>query len=154
SDPPAWAMAVADFHRCTTSQLPDGYISGWRYTCPVIDMPTYLRYLVRRLSRAGTDVEIRRVGSLAEAATYGPVVVNCTGLGARQLVGDDQMSAVRGELVVVANPGVNEYFVEYCDGPVLTYLLPQGDKLILGGTMETNRADLEPDPGTAESIVN
>jgi D-amino-acid oxidase len=36
----------------------------------------------------------------------------------------------------VENPGIKRFFAERGDGPELTYILPQGDKVVLGGTAE------------------
>ncbi len=44
------------------------------------------------------------------AAVPAAVVVNCTGLGARALVPDPAVRPGRGQLVVVENPGVTEWF--------------------------------------------
>ena len=82
------------------------------------------------------------------------MVVNCTGLGARELVPDPGVRPVRGQLVVVENPGVDEWFAEA--GPAssaTTYFFPQPGRLVLGGTAEADDARTEPDPRTAEEIV-
>ena len=48
----------------------------------------------------------------AEPASSAPVVVNCTGLGARELVPDPTLEPVRGQHVVVENPGLEDFFME------------------------------------------
>lgn len=78
-DPPDWADLLPDFAFCAESELPDGFVAGWRFTAPLIDMPVYLAYLRKRLERAGSSVEIRRVDALSEAAVACPIVINCTG---------------------------------------------------------------------------
>ena len=47
-----------------------------------------MRYLLERFTATGGLVERAVVSSLEEAAAASRVVVNCTGLGARELVGD------------------------------------------------------------------
>jgi D-amino-acid oxidase len=82
------------------------------------------------------------------------VIVNCSGYGARNLVPDRDVTAVRGQAVVVRNPGITEFFVG--SGAArwpLTYLFPHDDVVLLGGTEEHGSASREPDPGTAERIV-
>jgi len=153
-EPPDWVKEVQDFRLCTPDELPAEFVSGWRYTVPVIDMPVYLRYLHKRLAQAGVTVEIGRFASLGEATAKAPIVVNCTGLGARRLVPDDTMRPVRGQLVVVENPGITEFFDEYIDGvPELTYLLPMGDRVVLGGSAEDGVAECSVDPRVAERIL-
>jgi D-amino-acid oxidase len=119
---------------------------------PLIDMSTHLPWLRERLVAAGGAVETRAVTDLAEADA--PVVVNCTGLGARDLVPDPAVRPVRGQLVVVENPGIRTWLVS--TDPVsgeVTYFLPQPGRLLLGGTAEEDDWSAEPDPAVAEAIV-
>lgn len=156
---PEWATQVSGCRPCEPAELPRGFRSGWRYTVPVIDMPTYLGYLTERLSAAGVTVEPVEVRSLSEVGEQAAVVVNCAGLGARHLVPDPEVIPVRGEVLVVDNPGIEGFFAEYADGvsaqvSELTYLLPQGDHVVLGGTAEAGRFDPDPDPEVAAAILS
>ncbi|MEU4927443.1 FAD-dependent oxidoreductase [Streptomyces yokosukanensis] len=119
---------------------------------PVIDMPVHLAWLRARLGAAGGAVEAREVDDLA--AVPAPVVVNCAGLGARSLVPDPGVRPVRGQLVVVANPGVTTWFTsaDHSSG-ASTYFIPQPGRLLLGGTADDDDWSLEPDPVTAAAIV-
>ncbi|MEV6117072.1 FAD-dependent oxidoreductase [Streptomyces sp. NPDC052109] len=119
---------------------------------PVIDMPVHLAWLRERLARAGGVVEVREVADLA--AVPAPVVVNCTGLGARSLVPDPAVRPVRGQLVVVENPGITTWFTSVGHSrDTSTYFIPQPGGLLLGGTAEEDDWSLDPDPATAETIV-
>ncbi|MFE1450340.1 FAD-dependent oxidoreductase [Streptomyces olivaceoviridis] len=119
---------------------------------PVIDMPVHLAWLRQRLAEAGGTVEVREVTDLA--AVPAPVVVNCTGLGARSLVPDPAVRPVRGQLVVVENPGVTSWFTSVDHASAASaYFIPQPGRLLLGGTAEEDDWSLEPDPATAEAIV-
>ncbi len=91
--------------------------------------------------------------SLESAASQAPVVVNCAGLGARTLAADPEVAPVRGQHVVVENPGIEEYFFERITGPTSTSIIPHGDRLVLGGTAEPGNANLEPDPRQTEEIL-
>lgn len=118
---------------------------------PLIDMTVHLPWLRERLLRAGGTVEERTVSDLAEADA--PVVVNCTGLGARDLVPDPSVRPVRGQLVVVENPGIDTWLVSTAPDGEMAYLFPQPGRLLLGGTAEDGAWSLEPDPAQAEAIV-
>lgn len=99
-------------------------------------------------------METREVSDLAEAGAAAPVVVNCTGIGARTLVPDDSVRPLRGQLVLVENPGVDTWFTGGGDSPdTSTYFFPQPGKLILGGTAQEDDWSLDPDPAVAEAIV-
>jgi D-amino-acid oxidase len=117
-------------------------------------MPVYLAYLQRRLADAGTVVEIRRVTSLAEPAAQAPVVVNCTGIGARHVVPDRDLMPLRGQLVVVENPGLTEFFVEDTgSSPYQCYIYPHGSTVVLGGVALRGQWSLEPDEAVAAGIL-
>jgi len=156
--------ALADVRPCGPRDLPDGYTAGWRYTAPVIAMPVYLSYLTDRLGRAGGTLETGIVfRSPAEAAgrSTAKVLVNCTGTGAHGFVRDPCVVPVRGQAVVVANPGLSEFFigmsrdgVASSAGTGLVYLFPHESTVVLGGTQDTGSWSREPDPATAARIVD
>ncbi|MGW5367864.1 FAD-dependent oxidoreductase [Streptomyces sp. NPDC004009] len=119
---------------------------------PVIDMPVHLAWLRGRLARAGGTVEEREVTDLA--AVPAGAVVNCTGLGSRSLVPDPAVRPVRGQLVVVENPGITTWYTSVAHSSAdSAYFIPQPGGLLLGGTAEDDDWSLEPDPATAEAIV-
>ncbi|WP_234386850.1 FAD-dependent oxidoreductase [Streptomyces scabiei] len=145
----AWASRVAGL-RVTTAEEYRG-VGLWA-RLPLIDMPVHLRWLRERFVAAGGVVEQRTVTDLA--AVDAPVVVNSTGLGARELVPDPSVRPVRGQLVVVENPGVGTWLtsVDHAESES-TYFMPQPGGLILGGTAEEDSWSLTPDPVVAEKIV-
>ncbi|WP_406446256.1 FAD-dependent oxidoreductase [Streptomyces sp. NBC_00631] len=120
---------------------------------PLIDMAVHLAWLRERLERAGGTVEERTVHGLDEVPA--PVVVNCTGLGARSLVPDPAVRPVRGQLVVVENPGITTWYtsVDDAEGGASAYFFPQPGGLLLGGTAQEDSWSLEPDPEVAAGIV-
>jgi D-amino-acid oxidase len=149
---PWWRAAVADLRRCRPAELPDGYRDGLVFTTPVVEMPIYLAGLWRRFESAGGVVEQRTVESLADAAAAAHVVVNCAGLGARELVGDATVTPIRGQVVRVENPGLEQVVLdEY--GEDVTYIVPRSGDCVLGGTADEGETGLEPDPETASAIL-
>ncbi len=145
-----WAAGrLAVLRRATEREYPGGAAVWARL--PLIDMAVHLPWLRERLRRAGGSVEERTVTDLAEAEA--PVVVNCTGLGARELVGDPSVRPQRGQLVVVENPGIDTWLVADTSGAELAYLFPQPGRLLLGGTAQDDDWSGEPDPAQAEAIV-
>lgn len=153
-EPPEWTDRLDGFRMCTPAQLPDGFATGWRFTAPLIDMPRYLGYLERRFRAAGGTIEQRGVRSLREAASAAPMVANCTGMGARELVPDPQLQPIRGQLVVVDNPGIDEFFSEDTGlSPDLLHYAPHEDTVVVGGVAQAGNWSREPDPGTAKAIL-
>ncbi|MFE3071091.1 FAD-dependent oxidoreductase [Streptomyces sp. NPDC059247] len=151
--PPDWATTLPGFRPCEPAELPAGFSVGYRFTVPLIDMPPYLSYLLRRLDAAGGSVERRRVASLADA-TPASVIVNCTGLGAQELVPDHDLRPIRGQHVVVTNPGLTEFFSEDTGlSPDLLCFYPHGDTVVLGGTAIDGEGDLTADDKAAANIL-
>jgi D-amino-acid oxidase len=150
--PPPSAEA-ASVVRCLPDELPEGFRHGYWLTVPTVDMPRYLDYLVGRLVAAGGVVVPGVVRHRDDVAGVVPVVVNCTGVAARELVPDDTVRPLRGQHVVVANPGIDEFFVEETDDTSWVSFFPHGDRVVLGGVAGTDDWSLDPDPATAESIV-
>ncbi|MFF5493511.1 FAD-dependent oxidoreductase [Streptomyces aquilus] len=118
---------------------------------PLVDMAAHLPWLRRRFVAAGGVVETRTVSDLAEVEA--PVVVNCTGLGARELVADPSVVPVRGQLVVVENPGIRTWVVSTGADGEMAYFFPQPGRLLLGGTAVEDAWSTEPDPAVAAAIV-
>lgn len=151
--PPDWATELPGFRSCGAGELPPGFTSGYRFTVPLVDMPVYLGYLRRRLAETGATVEQRRLRSLAEA---GPAaaVVNCTGMGAHHLVPDPELRPIRGQHVVVTNPGLTEFFSEDTGlSPDLLCIYPHGGTVVLGGTAIDGVGSLDGDDAAAEAIL-
>ncbi|MFD9329545.1 FAD-dependent oxidoreductase [Streptomyces sp. NPDC060065] len=146
----SWAAARVPGLRASTDEEYVG--TGLWARLPLLDMPVHLRWLRERFLRAGGAVEVRLVTELADVAA--PVVVNCTGLGARELVRDQAVRPVRGQLVIVENPGVTTWLASTdSDTGNSTYFFPHGDRLVLGGTADEDNWSLTPDPAVAAEIV-
>ncbi|MEU5365397.1 FAD-dependent oxidoreductase [Streptomyces sp. NPDC005925] len=148
-DVDGWASARLPGLRAATAEEYGG--GGLWARLPLVDMPVHLSRLRERLRAAGGVVEERAVSDLGEADAA--VVVNCTGLGARELVPDRSVRPVRGQLVVVENPGIRTWLVSTGPDGALAYLFPQPGRLVLGGTAEEDDWSREPDPAVAEAIV-
>jgi D-amino-acid oxidase len=152
ASPPQWTDLLPDQRILGPDELPSGFTSGWFYTAPAVIMPVYLEYLLRRYSELGGTVAIETVSSLASVAA--PIVVNCTGIGARTLVPDEALVPVRGQIVVVENPGISEFYIDHgLRGPDYVYAFPHGDVIVLGGMSERGALDLLPRPSVSERIL-
>jgi D-amino-acid oxidase len=146
----AWAAARLPGLRAATAEEYGG--EGLWARLPLIDMSTHLPWLRGRFLESGGVVETRAVTSGFPEADA-PVVVNCTGLGARELVPDPAVRPVRGQLVVVENPGIRTWLVSTAPSGEMAYFFPQPGRLVLGGTADEDAWSLEPDPAVAEAIV-
>jgi D-amino-acid oxidase len=122
---------------------------------PLVEMPVHLPWLAGVVQRLGGRLRRQRVRSLDElCAADVDVLVNCSGLAARELAGDTTVVPVRGQIVRVTNPGLTLSVRDEDHPRGRAYVHPRGTDCILGGTLDVGRWDLEPDPAVAESILH
>src|SRR5262245_12344049 len=89
--PPSFTRGAGPVIACDPAELPTGFSSGSRYTAPVVAMPVYLDYLLGLMLNKGGNLHLGQPLSgleEAESLSAAPVIVNCTGIGARDLVPD------------------------------------------------------------------
>jgi D-amino-acid oxidase len=149
---PWWADAVPHVRRCHEDELPPGYRDGHSFTAPIAEMPIYLSYLMDRFTASGGSVQQRTLSSLDEVDAR--VVVNCVGLGARDLVGDASMRPIRGQIMRVSNPGLERFILDEDNPEGVTYIVPRSHDCILGGTADEGEWNLQPDPETTKGILS
>lgn len=150
---PPQVRMIPDLRPCAADELPHGFSTGSRAAMPVIDMPRYLAYLLRRLERAGGRMELGAVDTLDGAGSNAPVVVNCAGLGARELAGDRTLNPVFGQQVVLTNPGLDVAFMELTANSEWTCYFPHRDRVVCGGIRVQGRWDGGPDAEAARRIL-
>jgi D-amino-acid oxidase len=145
---PVWSDALSDFAR--VGSLPAGFKDGISFTAPVIEMPMYLQYLVKRLEAAGGTLTRAALSALPNSAE---VVVNCAGLGARLTAGDPTVTPVRGQVMTVEQFGQTEWLIADRDPRNLTYVVPRSHDIVVGGTNQPDDWNLAADPQTAKEIL-
>ncbi len=150
---PWWAPAVEDFRHARQEELPLGYADGYTFETPVIDTLVYLDYLLHAFQARGGQIHQRAITSLAEAFAQSAIVVNCTGLGARALVGDNDLHAARGQVVRIRHNGFRQVMVDENDLAQLTYIVPRIHDIVLGGTYEEHNESTVADPDTTRAIL-
>ncbi|WP_204807321.1 FAD-dependent oxidoreductase [Mycobacterium riyadhense] len=150
--PPGMEL-IPDLRRADATELPEGFRVGFRSTMPMVDMPQYLDYLRTRLAAAGCEIELHPVRSLAEAADAAPLVINCAGLGARQVAGDDTVRPRFGQHVVLTNPGLEQLFVELDNPSEWICYFPHPQRVVCGGVSIPDRWDTTPDPEVTDRIL-
>ena len=154
SSPYYWTGLLPGLRPCEPAELPDGFTDGWHYTAPLATMPVYLGYLQTRFERAGGTLEVSPVRSLGELAGAAPVVVNCSGVAARDLVPDPEVLPVRGQVVIAANPGIEEFFISgrrTAPGPCTCSRT--ATRSCSAAQWRTATGTLTPNPQIAERIV-
>jgi D-amino-acid oxidase len=108
---PWWRSAVPSLDRETA--LPEGYADGWTFSTPVVEMPVFLRWLAGRVDEMGGTITRMNLSGLPPVEPGGAhVVVNCSGLGARLLGNDRSVVPVSGQVVRVAQFGLDRWWLD------------------------------------------
>lgn len=147
-----WAEGVDGVRDARPDELPPGAEAGAAVRLPVATMDRYLGWLADRCGTAGVRVEEGRVTDLDELEDE--VVVVATGLRAAELVRDVVVTPSRGQVALLANPGIERWLVDDgADGASeLTYVLPHAGRVVCGGT-DLPGDDGTPDPDVHRAIV-
>jgi glycine/D-amino acid oxidase-like deaminating enzyme len=129
---------------------PFGYKYVRQFDTMMIEPPTYLNAMLRDVQIAGGRVVVRELKSKSDIADLSePVIMNCTGLGARDLVGDAELIPIKGQLSVLLPQPEIDYTVlqdHY-------YMFPRRDGILLGGTFERNESDLAPNREAEKRVI-
>jgi len=125
-----------------------------------IEPSIYLDNLVRDFQLWGGRIVVRKFDTPRElAALREPIVVNCTGLGAKDLFGDEELVPLKGQLSVLPpQPEVNYHTnggVPPVPGASLgIHMMARSDGIILGGTSQRGVWTLEPDEAERKRVVD
>ena len=121
-----------------------------RYQTMYVETGRYLQQMTRDVLKAGGTIRVRKFVTPADVAALPETLVfNCSGLGSRELFGDETLIPVRGQLAIL--PPQPE--VRYAFTGRAGYMFPRGDGIILGGTFERNEWSTVPEPETIAGIV-
>ncbi len=138
-DLPPWNDEIAAFRILEDSEIPDGYVFGWEFRAPAIDMQLYMPWLKNRFEELGGTFEKRFVERLQDLE--GDIVVNCVGLGAIELCNDEEVKPARGQIIFIEqDPGVGHFDQQ---PETLTYTIPRTNVTVLGGTAQVGDWGLE-----------
>jgi D-amino-acid oxidase len=125
-----------------------------------IEPSIYLDNLVRDFQLFGGRIVMRKFDTVRDLMTLRePVVMNCTGLGARDLFGDQQLLPLKGQLtVLVPQPEVTYHTnggVPPVPGASLgIHMMARSDGIALGGTSQRGVWTLEPDEDERKRVVD
>jgi D-amino-acid oxidase len=159
---PEWAIPLGA-RRLSSSVISSGvetsldgmsgnFANGFAITVPLMDTTIYLDYLANRfLKTNGQITENVRFEKLEDVDPKFDLVINCAGIGARELVGDIDLQPHRGQVAIV--PRIKDFpYAVVCDDAPLMYAIPRRNDCVFGGTNELSD-DLAADSATTTRIV-
>ena len=130
----------------------ESFNSGFAMRVPLTDTTIYLDYLTARFHKAGGEIHADvRFKKLEDVDTEFELVINCAGIGARELVQDTDLEPHRGQVAIV--PKIESLSAAIvCDDAPLMYAIPRANDCVFGGTNDLSD-DLAADPATTQRIV-
>ena len=148
------AREIANFppinRMLTPAEHPFALDSVLRYDTMYVEVGRYLRQMVRDVRVAGGTIEVRRFAAPRDIASLPEsLIINCTGLGARELFADEELQPVRGQLAILEPQPEVRYAAQGGWG----YMFPRPDGIVLGGTFERGIWDATPQPEDIARIV-
>ena len=129
------------------------FADGFSLNVPLIDTTIYLDYLKSRFQKAGGEIK----GSvcfekLEDVDAKFDLVINCAGIGARELARDVDLEPHRGQVAIVPKID-NLKCAIVCDDDPLMYAIPRANDCVFGGTNDVSN-NLAPDSKTTKAIVS
>jgi D-amino-acid oxidase len=116
----------------------------------LIEPPIYLAAMLDEFLIAGGKIVVREIQDRAAVVALSErLVFNCTGLGARTIFQDDELTPMKGQLTFL----LPQPEVQYAVCPEDLYMFPRSDGILLGGTHEVGVWSLDPDPIKKRDIL-
>ena len=152
---PDWASSyVMSSAVETSSDISESvFSSGFTLRVPLMDTTIYLDYLANRFERAGGGIKNGvHFGTLEDVDLKFDLVINCAGIGARELARDANLEPHRGQVAIVPRID-NLKCAIVCDDAPLMYAIPRTNDCLFGGTNDVSD-NLKPDPPTTLAILS
>lgn len=139
-----------NFMQFNRNDLPFNTPSVLRWSTLLIEPPIYMQAVVEDfLSDQGEIVAYDFPNLNAVLELSEPVIMNCSGLGAKFLFDDDEMFPIKGQLTILLPQPEIDYIVD-----IPGSVVPRKDGLVLGGTWEPDVWSLEPNEEALHKIMN
>lgn len=124
----------------------------WTFITMTFACRPYLLWQLEQFKANGGRVIQKKLNSLQEIDGEYDIIVNCTGLGSKQLVNDKLLHPVRGQCMLVKAPWIKHVFA-YESAASLVYVIPRRDVVMIGGTVGVGEWSEEVDPLVSNRII-
>lgn len=132
-------------HRNLTGSGPFGYSHWDQFYTLMIDPDVFLNALVNDFQAAGGQMVEHQFGEERDVTKLKQrTIINCTGLGAGAIFGDEEITPARGQLsLLLPQPEIDYGYAGSIGGRSL-YMFPRKTCIILGGSFDRGDWDLNP----------
>ena len=139
-----------DFKSFDEDELPFSTPSVIRWSTMLIEPPIYMKAVVNDFQSKQGKIVVRvfpDLQSLLELPE--PVIMNCSGLGAKFLFNDEEMFPIKGQLTILLPQPEIDYIVD-----IPGSVVPRKDGLVLAGTYGPGVWALEPNMVAMREYMN
>lgn len=143
-------MPVGALSKMPESELPEELAVAYYINVPLIETQLFLPYLQEKLTSLGVVFKERKIENMNEITGDYDIVINCAGLGARELCNDNALVPVRGQVALLSPL---ESLSIYLDNEKPLYVVPRKDAIIVGGTYEEGIETATTDAAAIEGIL-
>ena len=148
---PDWCNSLGDV--VTALRADPNFSDSFSIHVPLTDTTIYLDYLKSRFQKAGGEIKSNvHFEKLEDVDPKWGLVINCAGIGARELTHDSDLEPHRGQVAIVPKID-NLQCAIVCDDDPLMYAIPRTNDCVFGGTNDVSD-NLAPDPKTTKTIVS
>jgi D-amino-acid oxidase len=144
--------SIPDFELIPSTLLPGKATLGCSYTGFVVDPSKFLTWIKSQLDKLNVKFIRKTLNDLeeAKALTGARVVINASGLGARELAQDEDVQPIRGQTVLVSVPDSQLDLLKNAtmyQGSQYTYIIPRpaSQSVVLGGIKQPGSTVAAPD---------
>ena len=130
-------------------ELKPGIRKAYTVIVPLIETQIFLPYLQHIFEKRNVVFERKLISSFDEVQGF-DIIINCSGLGARDLCHDTSVIPVRGQ-VALLEPQTSLSI--YLDNDTPLYIVPRKDATIIGGTYESDIYEEVTEPESIERIL-
>jgi D-amino-acid oxidase len=149
---PDWASVISTEVEKSLNISDSVFSNGFSLNVPLMDTTIYLDYLANRFKKAGDSINFGvRFEKLEDVDSKFALVINCAGIGARELAHDADLEPHRGQVAIVPKID-NLQCAIVCDDAPLMYAIPRTNDCVFGGTNEISD-NLAVDPASTSRIV-
>ncbi|KAG7388185.1 hypothetical protein PHYPSEUDO_012987 [Phytophthora pseudosyringae] len=151
---PYWAHCAENFRllsREEAAEVSAGATHGFALDALIYNPKPFMVWLHEEIRKLGGAFEQRRVKSLDEEDC--DLLVNCSGLAAKELAGDDSVFPIRGQIINVYNPKLDKLKMVLGKNGEHTYIIPRPNgNVVLGGTAQEHNWSTENNDQDVEGV--
>ena len=153
-----WAKIQCKFKRISINHknMSKEYIDGYEINTIVLDTNIYMDYIMNEFKQLGGNLIQKNVNNIEEVLNSEfDTIINCSGLGSRDLFNDKKIFPVRGQSVIIKKiPEIKSAIVDHAN-PIkdLCIITPRINDIVIGGVNQAYNWNLNVEQKDTEKII-